>query len=57
MAYKIGVIRGDGIVPEIVAESLKVLGKITENLNKYTSGKIDCTDNVQICKKFKNDSL
>jgi predicted DNA-binding transcriptional regulator YafY len=24
----------------------QILGKITENLNKYTSGKIDCTDNV-----------
>ena len=24
----------------------QILGKITDNLNKYTSGKIDCTDNV-----------
>ena len=33
MSYKVGVIRGDGIGPEIVAEALKVLDKVAE---KYT---------------------
>ena len=30
MSYKVGVIRGDGIGPEIVAEAKKVLDKICE---------------------------
>ena len=29
MAFKIGVIRGDGIGPEIVGEALKVLQKVS----------------------------
>ena len=36
MSYKVGVIRGDGIGPEIVAEALKVLDKVAEKYNgKY----------------------
>ena len=34
MSYKVGVIRGDGIVPEIVAEALKVLDKVAEKYNE-----------------------
>ena len=30
MSYKVGVIRGDGIGPEIVAEAKKVLDKVCE---------------------------
>ena len=40
MSYKVGVIRGDGIGPEIVAEALKVLDKVAEKYNK----KFDYTD-------------
>ena len=29
MSFKVGVIRGDGIGPEIVAEALKVLNKVS----------------------------
>ena len=34
MRYKVGVIRGDGIGPEIVAEALKVLDKVAEKYNE-----------------------
>lgn len=34
MNYKVGVIRGDGIGPEIVAEALKVLDKVAEKYNE-----------------------
>ena len=34
MNYKVGVIRGDGIGPEIVAEALKVLNKVAEKYNE-----------------------
>ena len=34
MSYKVGVIRGDGIGPEIVAEALKVLDKVAEKYNE-----------------------
>lgn len=34
MSYKVGVIRGDGISPEIVAEALKVLDKVAEKYNE-----------------------
>lgn len=34
MSYKIGVIRGDGIGPEIVAEALKVMNKVAEKYSK-----------------------
>ena len=34
MSYKVGVIRGDGICPEIVAEALKVLDKVAEKYNE-----------------------
>lgn len=34
MGYKVGVIRGDGIGPEIVAEALKVLDKVAEKYNE-----------------------
>ncbi|MDO5147253.1 MAG: 3-isopropylmalate dehydrogenase [Eubacteriales bacterium] len=34
MQYKIGVIRGDGIGPEIVAEALKVMNKISEKYHQ-----------------------
>ncbi len=34
MAYKVGVIRGDGIGPEIVAEAIKVLDKVAEKYNE-----------------------
>lgn len=34
MSYKGGVIRGDGIGPEIVAEALKVLDKVAEKYNE-----------------------
>ena len=34
MSYKVGVIRGDGIDPEIVAEALKVLDKVAEKYNE-----------------------
>ena len=40
MSYKVGVIRGDGIGPEIVAEALKVLDKVAEKYNE----KFDYTD-------------
>ena len=40
MSFKVGVIRGDGIGPEIVAEALKVLNKVSE---KY-SQEFDYTD-------------
>ena len=33
MAYKVGVIKGDGIGPEIVNEALKVLGKVSKVYN------------------------
>ena len=35
MSYKVGVIRGDGIGPEIVAEALKVLDMIQEAYSEY----------------------
>ncbi len=34
MSYKVGVIRGDGIGPEIVAKALKVLDKVAEKYNE-----------------------
>ena len=34
MSYNVGVIRGDGIGPEIVAEALKVLDKVAEKYNE-----------------------
>ena len=34
MSYKIGVIRGDGIGPEIVAEALKVMNKVADKYAK-----------------------
>ena len=34
MSYKVGVFRGDGIGPEIVAEALKVLDKVAEKYNE-----------------------
>ena len=34
MSYKIGVIRGDGIGPEIVAEALKVMDKVACKYSK-----------------------
>ena len=43
MSYKIGVIRGDGIGPEIVAEALKVMNKVADKYAclLYTSDAAD----------------
>lgn len=40
MEYKVGVISGDGIGPEIVTEAKKVLDKIAINITKQATKKL-----------------
>ena len=48
MSYKVGVIRGDGIGPEIVAEALKVLDKVAEKYNRKASYRRSIRDSKKL---------
>ena len=41
MNYKVAVIPGDGIGPEIVREARKVLDKVGQKYGHYISGAVD----------------